>query len=359
VGATTLVDGRLAPSLKKPMRLASRLALLTAGTVALAPTDAFLARHRRWRVGRAVRQMLAGATACASLGASASSATAQALVGHIEEVRGIVSIATCTREYAIEASRQSVSIIRQGVQLPAGPADSLLLADSLRVRALIDVRVRVDSGRFGSGNIYLAPELGRCRQADSALRMRGVAPRPNGDGSYSISSRRETTGGREVERLLLSVDNGVAYVQWALGPLSVIALGREFRVRGTEFIVVADSATRGGMLYVREGAVAFANGATDLVAQRDEAFTFDRQGTTTLMTVDATLATEAVYHSRDIWVQPVQPPPRPPWWARPRALGVIGATALAGGIITYIVIRSHDDSSGAARQGTIIVRLPL
>jgi hypothetical protein len=152
------------------------------------------------------------------------------------------------------------------------------------------------------------------------------------------------------------VDNGVAYVQWVRGPLSVIALGREVRVTGTEFVVVADSVTRRAMLYVRDGTVAFAVGG--LVAGREQAFTFGSQGTPTPMTVDATLASEAVYHSREIWAQAFGPKV-PPWWARPRVLGLIGGAALAGGI-TYVIVRKDDDRPPAgARQGTIIVRLPL
>jgi hypothetical protein len=228
----------------------------------------------------------------------------------------------------------------------------------MRVRPMTDVRVRVDSGRFGDGTFYLAPELGRCSEAAASLRVRGVAPRPNSDGSYAISSRRETAGGRQIERLVLSVDNGAAYIQWARGPLSVVALGREVRITGTELVVLADSATRRALLYVREGTVAFL-GAGGLTAAAGRALVFGSEGAPTTIGVDETLANEALYHSRVIWTQPlrgVAPPAR----GYGRLLGVLGGTALAAGGITYLVLRNRDaHSSGGTRQGTIIIRLPL
>jgi len=125
------------------------------------------------------------------------------------------------------------------------------------------------------------------------------------------------------------------------------------RVTGTEFVVVADSATRRAMLYVRDGTVTFA-GAGGLLARRDQAFTFTGQGPLTPIQVDETLARDAVYHSRDIWAQSIGRPRA--WWARPKVVGAIGGGVVLAGGITYLVTRDH---TPASHKGTVIVRLPL
>ena len=218
-----------------------------------------------------------------------------ASVGYIDEVRGAPTYPGqgCFRKWAITGPREWVSISRGSLEQPASPKDSVMLLDRLRVRRPANVRLRLDSGRFGEGTVYLAPELGKCAE---------VALRDSGDGSYAISSRRDTWDATESERLVLSIESGSAYVQWTQGSLSVITLGREIRATEAEFAVLADSATNRALLYVHKGVVSMPD-AVDLEAVAGKSFLIHREGRPTPFKLNSEFVKDAMYQARGVWMQ--------------------------------------------------------
>jgi len=265
-------------------------------------------------------------------------------VGYIDEVTGLASNGACTSWHVSGVARDSIAIVRQGRESPAWPRDSAILLDRLRVGRFSDLRFRVDQPRFGAGTFYFTPELGRCAG------IRGIES-PTGHGSYRLSSRREMVRGQPMERLVLSVDNGGAIVEWTSGRLSVIALGREIRDSGTVFAVVVDSAAGRALLYVSEGLVSIA-GAQAVRATAGRAFAFGRTGTPEPVTPSQQLVGDATYQSRVVWTQAARRSGFP--W---RTVGVVGGSAaIVGG---YFVWRNNHQDRPRQPQGTIRVHVPL
>lgn len=289
-----------------------------------------------WRVGRLT--IVAGALVSARVvGAAAQSAR----VGHIDEVAGIASSGTCASWRPSGVTRDSIAIVRQGREWPAWPQDTAILLDRVRVGRFSDVRFRVDQSRFGSGTFYFTPELGRCAG------IRGIES-ATGRGSYRISSQRETVRGRPVERLILSIDNGGAIVEWTSGLLSVFALGREIRDSGTVFAVIVDSAAGRALLYVRDGLVTVAGAQA---AGAGSAFSFGRAGSLAPVTPSEQLLADATYQSKVVWT--ARPRSGFPW----RAVGVVGGSAaVVGG---YFVWRNNHHDRPRQPQGAIQVHVPL
>ncbi len=284
-------------------------------------------------------------------------------VGHINEVLGVDSSASCARSYRLPPPPLSVALVRRNVPNPATPPDSAVLLDRLRVHRFADVRFRIDAGRFGDGTFYLAPELGRCTTAAASLQTHGLTLTANAVGSYRLSSRQERVRGRQVDRLLLSVENGAVVVEWGRGLLSVIALGREFPDSGTVFAVVVDSAANRALLIVREGIVTLA-GVANFQATAGRAFAFGRQGRPQPVTLDPSVIEDVVYHSDVVWKQPPRPPPdigRTP--SRGRGNGrfwkVLGGAALVGGGGYLIWNQVRKPDSEGPYTGSVIIRIPL
>ena len=311
--------------------------------------------HVRSILGAAGRvraeQIRAIATACLVLiGVVPRIAGAQsARIGYLDEVRGVDPKGDCGRDYALKGQRGSIALLRGATELTAFPTDSAVVADRLRIRAHTDLRFRVDAQRFGSGNFFLTPELGRCMQAASALRAVGLDA-ATGDGSYQLASRTERSGRNQVERLVLSVENGAATVEWVKGNLSVIALGREIRDSGTVFTVLVDSARGRALLYVRDGTVAIA-GATAQTASAGRAFTFGRTGPLQPVALSTDVLSDVTYHYSTVWGQGYKP--GFPYWR------VIGGSAVVGGAAVVIAhqIRPRPKGSGPF-TGTITVTVP-
>ena len=292
-----------------------------------------------WRVGGVV------SATCALICTASVEAQAQSQrVGYIDEVTGIKSVGACASGHASAASRDSIAIVRQGRESLAWPKDTAILLDRIRVGRFSDVRFHVDQPRFGAGTFYFTPELGRCAG------IRGIES-ATGRGSYRISSQREIVSGRPVDRLILSIDNGGAVVEWTTGRLSVIALGREIRDSGTVFAVMVDSAADRALLYVQEGLVSIA-GAQAVRATSGRAFSFSRTGSIDPAAPTDQLVTDATYQSKAVWTQ-TQPPSGFPW----RTVGVVGGgAALVGG---YFVWRNNHQDKPRQPEGTIRVHIPI
>jgi hypothetical protein len=292
-----------------------------------------------WRIGRVVGLFYALLVApCLDVWAQTQR------VGYVDEVTGLASDGACTSWRGSGAARDSIAIVREGREWPAWPKDSAVLLDRFRVGRFSDLRFRVDQPRFGAGTFYFTPELGRCAG------IRGIES-PTGHGSYRLSSRREMVRGQPMERLVLSVDNGGAIVEWTSGRLSVIALGREIRDSGTVFAVVVDSAAGRALLYVSEGLVSIA-GAQAVRAAAGRAFAFGRTGSPEPFTPSEQLVGDATYQSRVVWTQ-VARGSGFPW----RTVGVVGGSAaIVGG---YFVWRNNHQDRPTQPQGTIRVHVPL
>jgi hypothetical protein len=267
----------------------------------------------------------------------------------LDEVRGVVSDSDCNRDYVLKATRGSILLVRRNVDLPVWPIDSAVVSDRIRVRRSTDVRFRVDAQRFGLGTFFLSPELGRCAQSARGLRAVGIEP-STGDGSYELSSRFEGAGRGRVERLVLSVENGAATVEWAKGLLSVIALGREIRDSGTVFTVIVDSARGRALLYVRDGSVTMA-GAAALRAATGRAFVFGRNGPPQLVSLSTDVLSDATYHYSIVWSQRYKP--GFPYWR------VVGGTALGATAAVVIWRQTRPPKSSGPFNGNVNVKLPL
>jgi hypothetical protein len=270
-------------------------------------------------------------------------------VGFLDGVRGVKSEADCNHDYALKAERGSVLLVRRDLEAPIWPFDTAVVSDRLHVRRFTDLRFRVDAPRFGVGTFFLTPELGRCAQSARALRSVGIEPGTR-DGSYQLSSRIEGSGRARVERLVLSVENGAATIEWAKGRLSVIALGREIRDSGTVFTVIVDSSRNRALLYVRDGAVTMA-GTTVLRATAGRAFVFGRTGTPQPVSMSTDVLSDATYHYSTVWSQAYKP--GFPYWR------VFGGAALGGTAAVFIWRQTRPAKSSGPFSGTINVKVPL
>ena len=288
------------------------------------------------------------AAVCALVGAGWATAVSQSpRVGFVDAVTGLASSDTCATWRPGVASRDSIAIVRQGRESPVWPRDSAILLDRLRVGRYSDVRFHVDQARFGAGTFFFTPDLGRCAG------IRGIQS-TTGRGSYRISSRKDVVRGRPVDRLVLSIDNGAAIVEWSSGPLSVIALGREILDTGTVFAVIVDSAAGRAFLYVHEGLVGVA-GAPAVRATAGRAFAFGRTGQFDPVTPSSQLVGDVTYQSRVVWTQPPNVPVHGgfPW----RTVGVVGGSAaLVGG---YVVWQNNHHPAPKQPLGAIRVHIPL
>lgn len=271
-------------------------------------------------------------------------------VGHLNEVRGVLSNAGCHPKYALRGTRGSISLVRRGTEVSAWPADSALVLDQIRVRRFAELRFRVDASRFGVGNFFFAPELGRCPEASAGLTAVGINT-VSGDGSYRLSSRTERSGQTQIERLILSVENGAATVEWRSGHLSVIALGREIRDSGTVFTVLVDSARNRALVYVRDGFVTMP-GATGLRANAGRAYTFGRDGQAPQpVSLNPDVLEDLTYHYSGIWAQ--QYKPGFPFWR------VLGGAAVGGAAAAVIWHQTRPSEPRGPFNGNITFRLPL
>ena len=272
-------------------------------------------------------------------------------VGTLNEVRGVLSNVPCRPKSALKGTRGSIRLVRQGTDLTAWPDDSALVLDQIRVQRFTDLRFHVDGARFGVGNFFFSPELGRCPQASTGLTAVGIDA-GTGEGSYRLSSRTEGSGRAQSERLILSVENGAATVEWRSGKLSVIALGREIRDSGTVFTVLVDSARNRALLYVRDGLVTM-TGATGALGRTDRAFTFGRNGAPQAVSLNTDVLDDLTYHYSAIWAQPIKS--GFPFWR------VVGGTALGGtaAAVIWHQIQVKQSKPQGPFSGNITVRVPL
>ena len=269
-------------------------------------------------------------------------------VGHIDEVRRVDSSAVCSRDIALSSPPIPVSLLRRTVTIPVLPPDTAVLLDKVRVPRYTDVRFRIDAARFGDGTFFFAPSLVRCAQVSVSRELQGLGLSSSGVASYRLSSRQERLGGRTVDRLLLSVENGSVVVEWRKGLLSVIALGREIKDSGTVFAVVVDSSKQRALLIIRDGLVTMP-GVTDLQATAGKNFLFGTKGQPEQVELTSQLLNAVTYHSRDIW----SPRRSNRFWK------VFGGTAVVslGG---YLVWRQlHKTDASRNYNGLITIQIPI
>ena len=149
---------------------------------------------------------------------------------------------------------QSLTRVRSGKTEHPWPDDSVIFnGDRVVLGGRTDARLSVN-GTVGRGNLFLAPELGRCPGSDIGRHIAGRTT-PSGNGSYEL--RRDTIGrgANAPERFILSVKNGAVIVQWRSGQLLVRAFDEQISDVGGAFAVVVDSAARRGIVTVLDGLV--------------------------------------------------------------------------------------------------------
>lgn len=281
-------------------------------------------------------------------------------VGYVNDVRGIGRQSSCERLAPVQTARGVLTIRRPSGPLLGWPRDVVVLGDTLNVQSLTDVYVHIDSGRFGSGNFILAPQLGLCPELVASLRQTGITLDAESPGSYAIWSRRSQTPQGSIERLILEVEYGGAYVQWARGPLSIIALGREIPIEGTELAVIVDRNTNTAVVYLREGIIQLAGAR---VANAG-VFRMGREGPAQPINVPQQFVSNMTFHATDVW--------RPSLLQTGAGAGElvrrgssiwkwIGGMALAGGAgyLAYDLWIRPDARPQPLRRGTVIVNIPL
>jgi len=292
-------------------------------------------------------------------------------VGYVSDVRGDGGgrDSSCARLAPVRTARGVLTIFRSSGPLLGWPRDGVVLGDTLRVQSQTDVYVHIDSGAFGTGNFILAPQLGRCPEVAAALRISGISLSDGRSGSYAVSSRRDRTAQGTIERLILEVEYGGAYVQWARGPLSIIALGREIPITGTDLAVIVDPDANVAVVYLREGIIQLAGAS---VAQPG-VFRMGRTGAAQRINVGQQFVDNMSFHASDMWKLPVReagadlgrgpgltsvdPPKRGfPW----KWIG-IGALTVGAGYLAYDlwIRKDPNPSQPPSRRGTVIVSIPL
>lgn len=299
-----------------------------------------------------------------------------AQVGIVHDVRGVGREASCDRLAPTRAARGALTIARAIGPIPAWTRDTVMLGDRLQVQSLNDVHLRIERDSSGAGNFYLAPQLGRCPEVITALKVSGISL-GGGEGragSYAISTRREQTPDGEVERLILEIENGGAYVQWARGPLTITALGREIAIRGTDIALIVDPDANLGLLYLREGIIEFAGARLD----EPGTFRFGREGAAERITIVQRFVDNMRFHSSDVWTRPVleagivagaAPAPRPRPVAAPGSIArggssfwkKLGLAALVGGVgfVAYDQLKRPNGQAAPRRRGTVVINIPL
>ena len=298
-------------------------------------------------------------------------------VGFVNDVRGVGRESSCDRLAPVPSARGALTIARSIGPIPAWTRDTVMVGDRLQLQGSSDVHLRIERGASGDGNFYLAPQLGRCPEVVAALKFSGISL-TGGEGragSYAISSRHEQTPDGEVERLILEIEYGGAYVQWARGPLTIVALGREIAIRGTDVALIVDPDANVALLYLREGIVEFAGAPlTD-----PGTFRFGREGEAQRITIVQRFVDNMRFHANDVWTQPlleagavataktkVAVAPRvgavpggvvrggPSIWKK------LGLAALVGGV-GYVAYDQwmRPNPQAPRRRGTVVINIPL
>jgi hypothetical protein len=251
-----------------------------------------------------------------------------------------------------------------------------LVGDRLQVQGSSDVHLRIERGASGDGNFYLAPQLGRCPEVVAALKLSGISLTVGEGraGSYAISSRREQTPEGEVERLILDIEYGGAYVQWVRGPLTIVALGREIAIRGTDVALIVDPDSNVALLYLRDGIIEFAGAPL----AEPGTFRFGREGDAQRITIVQRFVDNMRFHANDVWTQPlleagVAAATKTKVAAAPRARAPagnvvsggsiwkkLGVAALLGGV-GYVAYDQwiRPNPQAPRRRGTVVINIPL
>jgi hypothetical protein len=315
----------------------------------------------------------AGTCACVIgvvLALSASRAlSAQAVaVGHVSDIKSLGELRDCAKRPKVSNPPSDAVTIRRGDAsrfARAGRDESVRLYDQVNVRAKTDVRVRLESNRFGRGALYLAPGLVECTRIEHDHRAYGSLV--HGDARYAIltDSGRTAAGPRDRARggalaptrppLLILVDRGAAFIQWSGGGRLVIeAIGRQAYLDSTEVAVIADSAGQRALIYVRSGLVTILggpDGGPDLQARAGEMYEVEREGLTRPQPPPGPdFAANLQYYSRTVFLR---------FWERPGFyLPAGGGVAVTAALLIWRPWDGDGDGSGPLR-GTVRIPLPF
>jgi hypothetical protein len=219
-------------------------------------------------------------------------------IGRIDDIRGLDASGSCLAPPPTGADRQQLSRVRGGAKEPTWTSDGIRVNDRVLVGRHTDVRVRIETSRFGTGNFFLTPELGRCTASELARAVPSL-PDARGAGSYEFRTEAIGSGANARERLVVDIRNGAAVVQWEAGLLAIRALGETMHDSGGAFTVVVDSLARRGIVNVHQGVVTLRDGTVRAAA--GHAFTFGPGLALQVADISGSAIQEAHWHTTDVW----------------------------------------------------------
>jgi len=316
-----------------------------------------LLRHARW-----TRQLLLAIAL-----ASSSEADAQRRVGTVSEVRPAGERNGCRASQQPAAAPTSVVLARGRETTFVKPPlpQPLALDDRFTVGNGSDTRLRIDDAKFGHGVIVLAPQI-LCRML-AADRTFEPGDSVAGAGSYKLDSLGTAKGART---LRLVIFRGGAFIQWDTAqkvPLQILGGEETLTSKHTEFVVVGDSLSGYGYLYVRSGVVSFdaypeMSATTGQLYRLRRGLPPQRVPLSTAASDDAELNID--YHARRIWTE-TRSSPLPPAPARRSTMRSLIRNPLTyvflggAGYGVWQLTHSDSPSSDNTSTGQVTINLPL
>lgn len=262
--------------------------------------------------------------------------------GYVSDVRRGGELHNCPDRSGSRAGGGAFVIRRAGgnVTSPVAGQTRLAIGDTLVARGNTDVRLQIESSRYGRGAIFLAPTLLSC----SRLVTDAVAL---AEGGRNAGYRLVTEGSAAQGNLVFRIDSGAAYIQWDNTPrrrLIVVAGAHRLQVDGTSLGVVVLPDGR-ALIFVLEGAVV-AGAAALQNSRMYEMRTGQapRLWTQTASEVSTGVSRDVAYHT-DVVFRPAQ---ARPFYRHPVFIGV---AALGVGYVAWRLIMRDDDAYQPPRGG--------
>lgn len=269
-------------------------------------------------------------------------AAQQERVGRIERIAQLLRapepIAITTASDAVQIRRGS-----DGVWVPVGPDENLLMRDNLRVQRYVNVRLHVDRPAH-RGWLTFLPEV----LLEDGGRVFDVGEIDR-EAHYFIPA--DTTARSEVA---VTIESGALLVDWRAGRLRINAAGHDVLITHTMVLFTLDANGDAGWFFVADGAVTLPafNG---LVVRAGEVARLQRGVPPVISEASAprqrAYRTAANYNANQVW-------PRPrPFWARPAFY--IPALGVVAGATVFAVTQSGSDRDSGPPRGTVIIRIPF
>ena len=286
-------------------------------------------------------------------------ATAQAAIARFDDVKGLEDRgSSCFASKTVVADPLALRRVRNGKIESAWPNDSVIAnGDRIVIARRTDARIHVEVP-LGLGNIYLAPELGRCPGSEIGRHIVGRST--TAAGSYEF--RRDTVGrgAAAQDRLVMSIRNGAAVVQWRSGPLMVRALNEQITDLGSTFTIIVDSAANRGVITVQEGVVSMRAGSLRAIA--GQSYTFGVGQQVQPVAVRTAGLDEIRFHSDEVWNEPrsaLSYVPKPKLPSLPWRFIIPTAGLSAGGYYAWKALNKPKAPPVPPVKAVVVISIPL